>query len=186
MGLYGKIKAMLSIAAVLAAMMAVPCFATDKSTPPEDNDATYQLPMYIPKVIQEKMVYFGEDNVGNDELYTMEEPVKKPVPVQDNDSSYTLPGEYSPTRNKIKPQIPKPAPAPVQPQPAPQPVYQQPAPQQQYYPPQQIQQPVQQQPAPQAQQPRNNNYYYQKYDYYDQNDNVAPSNQGTNYPSYYQ
>lgn len=86
MGKYGKIMATMPIAAAFAAIWAAPCFAADKIVP-EDNDATYELPMYIPKVIQEKMVYFGEDNVGNDELYTMEEPAQKPIPVEDNDLS---------------------------------------------------------------------------------------------------
>jgi hypothetical protein len=187
MGLYGKIKATMPIAAVLAVVWALPCFAADKPAPPEDNDATYQLPMYIPKVIQDKMVYFGEDDVGNDELYTMEEPKKKPVPIEDNDNTYQLPGEYSPTRNKIKPKYKPPVyrPPVQQVAPQPQPVYQQ----------QPVAQPVQQQqqyyqvPAQPQQQPVNQQYQYaappRNIPPQDNDSTNSPAS-GGNYPSYYQ
>ncbi len=164
--------------ALLCVLLSSPASSDDKRIPYEDNDATYSLPMYIPKVVQQKTVHFDDDDtdyLDNDAIYAAPvttaspKPARRPAPATDNDSNYTLPGEYSPTRNRI--QSPT---AAVQPQ------YQQPV--QQYQQPA-YQQPVQQQPA--QQQYRSNQYYYQQYNYDDQNQ-PPTSGPKANYPTYYQ
>ena len=134
---------------------------------PQDNDATYKLPTYVPKAAQPKRpkkVIF-EDSNSNDALYSLPS-----YEVKELKTNKSTPAPKSKT--------PKPAPQPTAPQ-APADVdngYKLPQGQvpQYYYPPQQ----------PQRQQVPPNYQYYQRYQYDDQYDDRSGED-AEYYPNYY-